>query len=314
MRYHEINQKSADKAKAKIQELEEDEQLRLDIDDKDLAGVYDFYAEGQGTVRVEMTQTAPNKWEILQLGKDGKPAKLFGRPRIALKTDEGGVKNYIANTKAQKVSSYKGAVEEDEDKKKETLNPPSIDVGDEVKVGKFRNVKATVKGFKKDDHNQPVLKTNKGDKKLFSLRLSKLQEDELAQAEKDVDDEMKMKKANLKVNAAKRRHQQRIEKLMKDAGYVEEDLKGAIAGAALAAMGVTAASGTYAYDKLLTTDEPTAQERHIDSFRANAKQSQRQRAREDAPPGREKQVKALKGKVDNPYAVAWASYNKSKGK
>ena len=37
------------------------------------------------------------------------------------------------------------------------------------------------------------------------------------------------------------------------------------------------------------------------------------RANEKAPPGREKQVKALKGKVDNPYAVAWASYNKSKG-
>ena len=34
--------------------------------------------------------------------------------------------------------------------------------------------------------------------------------------------------------------------------------------------------------------------------------------REVAPPGREKQVKALKGKVDNPYAVAWASYNKNK--
>jgi hypothetical protein len=33
---------------------------------------------------------------------------------------------------------------------------------------------------------------------------------------------------------------------------------------------------------------------------------------EKAPPGREKQVKALKGKVDNPYAVAWASYNKGK--
>ena len=60
---------------------------------------------------------------------------------------------------------------------KETLNPPSIDVGDEVKTGKFKNVKATVKGFKKDDHNQPVLKTNKGDKKLFNLRLSKLKED-----------------------------------------------------------------------------------------------------------------------------------------
>jgi len=36
------------------------------------------------------------------------------------------------------------------------------------------------------------------------------------------------------------------------------------------------------------------------------------RANEKAPPGREKQVKALKGKVDNPYAVAWASYNKRK--
>lgn len=33
---------------------------------------------------------------------------------------------------------------------------------------------------------------------------------------------------------------------------------------------------------------------------------------EEAPPGREDQVRALKGKVDNPYAVAWASYNKSK--
>ena len=64
-----------------------------------------------------------------------------------------------------------GYVEESED----TLNPPSIDVGDEVKTGKFKNSKATVKGFKKDDHNQPVLKTNKGDKKLFNLRLSKLQ-------------------------------------------------------------------------------------------------------------------------------------------
>ena len=36
------------------------------------------------------------------------------------------------------------------------------------------------------------------------------------------------------------------------------------------------------------------------------------KANEKAPPGREKQVRALKGKVDNPYAVAWASYNKSK--
>jgi len=54
------------------------------------------------------------------------------------------------------------------------LELPDIEVGDEVLVGKFKNRKATVKGFTKDDHNQPVLKTTKGDQKLFKPRLSKL--------------------------------------------------------------------------------------------------------------------------------------------
>jgi len=57
-----------------------------------------------------------------------------------------------------------------------TLELPNIDVGDEILVGKFKNRKAIVKGFKKDEHNQPVLKTNKGDQKLFKPRLSKLQD------------------------------------------------------------------------------------------------------------------------------------------
>ena len=48
--------------------------------------------------------------------------------------------------------------------------------------------------------------------------------------------------------------------------------------------------------------------------RFDFKNSGNNKANEKAPPGREKQVKALKGKVDNPYAVAWASYNKSKNK
>jgi len=55
---------------------------------------------------------------------------------------------------------------------------PNIEVGDEVKVGKFKNRKAIVKGFTKDDHNQPVLKTTKGDQKLFKPRISKLEEGE----------------------------------------------------------------------------------------------------------------------------------------
>lgn len=58
----------------------------------------------------------------------------------------------------------------------ESLELDDVEVGDEIKVGRFKNSKATVKGFKKDKHNQPVLKTTKGDQKLFKPRLSKLEE------------------------------------------------------------------------------------------------------------------------------------------
>jgi len=61
------------------------------------------------------------------------------------------------------------------DEEDEKLELPDINVGDEVKVGRFKNRKATIKGFKKDDHNQPVLKTTKGDQKLFKPRISKLE-------------------------------------------------------------------------------------------------------------------------------------------
>ncbi len=59
----------------------------------------------------------------------------------------------------------------------DSYQPPEIEVGDEVKVGKFKNRKATVKGFEKDKNNQPVLKTTKGDHKLFKPRISKLEEE-----------------------------------------------------------------------------------------------------------------------------------------
>ena len=55
-----------------------------------------------------------------------------------------------------------------------SYTPPVIDVGDAVLVGKFKNRKATVTGFKSDDHHQPVLKTSKGDQKLFKPRIVKL--------------------------------------------------------------------------------------------------------------------------------------------
>ena len=56
----------------------------------------------------------------------------------------------------------------------ETFHPPALSTGDTVLVGKFKNRKAEIKGFKKDENNQPVLKTTKGDQKLFKPRISKL--------------------------------------------------------------------------------------------------------------------------------------------
>lgn len=52
-----------------------------------------------------------------------------------------------------------------------------IETGDEVFIGKFKNRRAEVKGFTTDDHNQPILKTTKGDTKLFKPRIAKLMKD-----------------------------------------------------------------------------------------------------------------------------------------
>jgi hypothetical protein len=49
-----------------------------------------------------------------------------------------------------------------------------ISVGDKVEVGRFRNVTAKITDISVDEHGQPVIITNKGPKKLFSCRLSKL--------------------------------------------------------------------------------------------------------------------------------------------
>jgi hypothetical protein len=59
---------------------------------------------------------------------------------------------------------------------KDILKLPTIKIGDEILVGKFKNRKATITGFTTDDNNQPVLKTTKGDQKLFKPRIAKLME------------------------------------------------------------------------------------------------------------------------------------------
>lgn len=56
----------------------------------------------------------------------------------------------------------------------EQYQPPSIETGDEIKTGKFKNRVAVVKGFTTDKNNQPILKTDRGDQQLFKPRISKL--------------------------------------------------------------------------------------------------------------------------------------------
>lgn len=72
--------------------------------------------------------------------------------------------------------------------------PPKIKKGDEIKVGKFKNRKAEVKGFDTDDHGQPVLKTTKGDQKLFKPRITKLEPKKMTERTEDevADDEISL--------------------------------------------------------------------------------------------------------------------------
>ena len=59
----------------------------------------------------------------------------------------------------------------------DTLKLPDLKVGDEIMVGKFKNRRATIKGFDVDKHGQPIAKTNKGDQQIFKGRVVKLMKD-----------------------------------------------------------------------------------------------------------------------------------------
>ena len=58
------------------------------------------------------------------------------------------------------------------------LKLPELKVGDVMMVGKFKNRKATIKGFDTDKHGQPIAKTDKGDQQIFKGRIKKLMDDD----------------------------------------------------------------------------------------------------------------------------------------
>lgn len=67
---------------------------------------------------------------------------------------------------------------EEELMKKYTL---SLEVGDKVLIGKYRNKEAEIKGFSLDQHNQPVMHTNKGNRKMTAFRIADEMPEESAQ-------------------------------------------------------------------------------------------------------------------------------------
>ena len=49
-----------------------------------------------------------------------------------------------------------------------------LKIGDKIDVGKFRNVRTVITDITLDDHGQPVIHTDKGERKALSFRLRKL--------------------------------------------------------------------------------------------------------------------------------------------
>ncbi len=101
--------------------------------------------------------------------KDETYTQMVNDPKVGMKATPGATKHTRIH------GFWKPMIARDVDEDEDSLKLDDVEVGDEVKVGRFKNSKAIVKGFKKDDHNQPVLKTTKGDQKLFKPRISKLE-------------------------------------------------------------------------------------------------------------------------------------------
>ena len=64
----------------------------------------------------------------------------------------------------------------------DSYQPPELSVGDRILKGKFKNSPAEITGFTQDKHNQPVLKTDRGEVQLFKPRVVKLMDKDVAES------------------------------------------------------------------------------------------------------------------------------------
>jgi hypothetical protein len=78
------------------------------------------------------------------------------------------------------------------------LELPDLEVGDILKVGKFKNRAVEIKGFSTDEHGQPVADTTKGDQKIFKPRVAKLEPGAEPKTEAEVMDKRGKKTAQVK--------------------------------------------------------------------------------------------------------------------
>ena len=70
----------------------------------------------------------------------------------------------------------KNVKEIEEKMAKRPFELPALEIGDTILIGKWKNRRAIIKGFGKDENNQPIVKTDKGDISMFKFRIPKLME------------------------------------------------------------------------------------------------------------------------------------------
>lgn len=59
-------------------------------------------------------------------------------------------------------------------KESDSLDLPTLEKGDVLLAGKFKNKRCTIDGFDTDENGQPVAQTDRGEQKIFKPRIAKL--------------------------------------------------------------------------------------------------------------------------------------------
>ena len=188
-----ISQEEYDEYKEHGLEIKNDSKIKEHLNNiKEASGIdFETFQKQYATLNKTLDQASAN---IRSMSKDAKGPMGLVNPEV--KNSPEFKKAQLDYNKASNATKafLKGIPKEflkrnstryrNKDTNEATLDLPDLETGDELMVGKFKNRKATIKDFKKDDHGQPVAVTNKGDQKIFKGRVKKLMPTEDALNEK----------------------------------------------------------------------------------------------------------------------------------